>query len=328
MRSDRREKKKILLFLILLIAFCLIVFLGWKIFFEEPESEWDDSLSQSTIDYITFEGKQYQYNTNLKNILFLGIDNHDEIREDNIPGEAGQSDCIMLLTLDSVSKTARIVQIPRDTMTDIDIYDAHGEYYTTVTEQLATQYAYSTGGKNSCWATKKTVSELLYDLPIDGYLAMDMAAIPIVNDAIGGVTLTIPENYTRIDPAFKKGKTLTLTGQQAYDYVHYRDYDKAFSNNGRMQRQIDYIPAMIDTIKGNVDMDGNYYDILYPLVENYMVTDLQEDEVNRLAEYQLDTENILILPGEGRKGEKYEEFYLDKEKIQKFLIETFYILKK
>ena len=38
--------------------------------------------------------------------------------------------------------------------------------------------------------------------------------------------------------------------------------------------------------------------------------------------------DIQRLPGEIKKGEVYEEFYLDDEALQKMLIETFYILKK
>lgn len=326
-RSNPGKKKSlifIVFFLMLLAGIALLV----KLFFSEPEAEWDDSLSQSSLNQITYEGKQYSYNMNLTNILFLGIDNNDVIRDDKMPGDAGQSDCIMVLTLDKETKQGRILQIPRDTMTEIDLYDVNGEYYSTVTEQIATQYAYSTGGKNSCWAAKKTVSELLYDLPIDGYLAMDMASVSIVNDAIGGVTMTIPEDYTMIDPAFEKGATLKLTGEQAYDYVHYRNTNEDFSNNGRMQRQVQYIPAMIDTIRKNADASDNYYSVLYPLVEKYMVTDLEEDEMNQLMEYELDTDNIRKLPGEGKKGEIYEEFYVDEENLKKILIETFYILEK
>ncbi len=328
MSKDRRIRKRVLLVLLFLLLLLAGVFILWKVFGEEQKPKWDDNLSQGEIDQITYEGRQYSYNTNLVNILFLGIDKNDELREDNIPGEAGQSDCIMLLTLNEETKKASILQIPRDTMTQIDIYDANGEYSTTVTEQLATQFAYSIGGERSCWATKKTVSELLFDLPIAAYLAMDMSAVDEVNDAVGGVTITIPEDYTRIDPAFEKGVTLKLTGKQAYDYVHYRDYDLAFSNNGRMQRQFDYVPAFINAVRGNVDVSGKGYEIMKPFLGKTIYTDMEAAEIDALAEYDLKTSDMTVLPGEGKKGEKYEEFHIDAEKNQKFLIETFYILEK
>ena len=59
-----------------------------------------------------------------------------------------------------------------------------------------------------------------------------------------------------------------------------------------------------------------------------MVTNLSEDQIEKLIGYQLDAENIEILPGEAQKGEIYEEFYVNEEKLQKMLIEMFYILQK
>ena len=326
-KSNKGRKRKFIFFILLVIvAFVAIRWLkGCSL---EKDEVWDDSLSQSTIDEITYNGHQYRYNNNLINILYLGVDNYDIIRNDRMPGEAGQTDCIMILSLDRETKKAKIIQIPRDTMTEIDIYNRSGEVTDTVVEQIATQYAYCTGGTNSCWAAKKTISEMLYDLPIDAYLAMDMASIAMVNDAVGGVTLTIPKDYTMIDSEFKEGVTLTLKGDQAYDYVHWRDTNTSFSNNDRMERQVQYIPAMIDTVRANAELEGNYYDVIYPLVEKYMITDLQENEINELAKYELSVSDIQRLPGEGKKGEVYEEFYLDDEKLQEILIETFYILKK
>ena len=324
--GDNKKKKLLLVIIFLLILLLFLWFL--KFLFSKPEPEWDDDLSQDAMNTITYEGKQYSYNHNLMNILFLGIDNTDMLVGNEIPGEAGQSDCIMLLTLDKSKKEAKIMQIPRDTMTEVDIYDVAGNYNTTVTEQIATQYAYSIGGKSSCLATVKTVSELLYELPIDGYLAMDYSSIAPVNDAIGGVALTIPKDYTQILPEFKEGTTLKLNGQQAHKYVRWRDTNASFSNNDRMERQVQYIPAMIDTIRKNMDSNENYFKVLYPLVEKYMVTDLTEDQVNELVDYNLVTSDIRFLPGEGKKGEKYEEFYVNDEKLKKMLIETFYILEK
>lgn len=293
---------------------------------QEPDTGDRNVVSQSDLNTITYEGKKYRYNSNLLNILFLGIDKNEETGEDYLPGDAGQSDCIMLLTLNKETKEARILQIPRDTMTEVDLYDVNGNYYTTVQAQLATQYSYGNGGTGSCWATKKTVSELLYDIPIDAYLSLDMASIPIINDAVGGVTITIPKDYTNIDPAFEKGTTVTLTGKQADSYVHYRDTSVAFSNNERMQRQVQYIPALITAIRNKVGAGSNYYEFFYPLVEKYMVTDLMEDQINKLADYNLVTSEVQYVPGEGKQGEIYEEFHVDEKKLQEIIIKMFYIL--
>lgn len=325
---ERKSKKKKVLLLILLLLVGLLVAWVLKNLLKEPESDWDDSQSQVDIDQITYDGKQYSYNSDLTNILFLGIDNSSGIKDDNMPSEAGQSDCIILLTLDKEKKEARILQIPRDTMTEVDVYNLGGYLFTTLQAQIATQYAYHIGGESSCMATKKTVSELLYDLPIDGYLAMDYTNIATVNDIIGGVEITVPQDYTMIDPAFQEGATLTLMGEQAHDYVRWRDTNASFSNYDRMDRQVQYILAMIDTLQEYVEENGNDYSTLFSLVENNMVTNLNESQIEKLLEYDLSTESIEILPGEAQKGEIYEEFYVNEENLQKMLIETFYILEE
>ena len=153
----------------------------------------------------------------------MGIDKDAEVSLSNMPGTSGQADCLMVISLDKSNETARVLQVSRDTMTDVDLFDVSGKYYTTVQAQIATQYAYGNGVQSSCFATKKTVSELLYDLPIDGYLSLNLSAISILNDAVGGVTVTVPEDYTDIDPAFTAGTTITLNGEQAEKYVRKRD---------------------------------------------------------------------------------------------------------
>ena len=84
--------------------------------------------SQSIDNTISWKGKKYTYNTDLTNILFHGIDTSDPIATENTPGESGQSDCVMLLSLNNKTKQATILQINRNTMTDIDVYDFSGNY--------------------------------------------------------------------------------------------------------------------------------------------------------------------------------------------------------
>lgn len=154
---------------------------------ENPDSQISEELVYDE------QGNAYCYRKNLTNVLFMGVDKNEPVTLENTAGVAGQADCVMIFSFDREKKTVQILQISRDSMTDIDIYDIDGDYYTTVTAQLATQYAYGKGEKSSCWAMKKTVSELLYDLPIDGYISLMVEAVGIASDAVGGVTLTLKE---------------------------------------------------------------------------------------------------------------------------------------
>jgi len=40
-------------------------------------------------------------------------------------------------------------------------------------------------------------------------------AMPLLNHEVGGVTVTLEDDMTKLDPAMKKGATLNLDGRQA-----------------------------------------------------------------------------------------------------------------
>lgn len=281
------------------------------------------SQADSSHNTIVYEGNTYEYNSNLENYLFLGVDTKEEVVLQDTPGTAGQADCIMILSMDKETREGRILQISRDSMTDVDLYDANGNYYTTINAQIATQYAYGNGKDTSCWAMKKTVSELLYGLPLDGYISLNIEGIRAMNDAVGGVTITIPEDYTFIDPAFVEGSQITLTGEQAERYVRYRDINQQGSNNGRMKRQVQYIPALISAIREQAGSSGDFYGTYQNILAPYMVTDMSVDQINRLSDYALSDE-VAYVPGEAVPGEQNEEFVVNEEELKELLIKMFY----
>lgn len=305
--------------------------LGWRYYKDQQKKQ--DALTQTennventqaTGETVVYDGKRYKYNSDLTNILFMGVDKQEAVNLGSMPGTAGQADCIMIVSLDKTDKTARILQISRDSMTAVDIYDVSGNYYTSVEAQLATQYAYGNGGQSSIWAMKKTVSELLYDMPIEGCFSMTIEGIAKLNDAIGGVTITVPEDYTAVDPAFVQGTTLTLTGEQAEKYVRKRDIDVEGSNSGRMQRQVQYITALLAQVKSQMSNTMDFYGTYYPLVESDVVTDLSATQLNDMASYTYLTDQVEYVPGEVVPGEVNEEFHVNEEELQKLILKMFY----
>ncbi|MCD8218064.1 MAG: LCP family protein [Clostridiales bacterium] len=293
------------------------------------QSQADDELSaevetpsQAIDNTIEWKGKTYTLRTNLTNILFLGIDSTDPIENTYAPGDAGQADCIMILSLDEDTKEGTILQINRNTMTSLDVYDYGGDYLISVDGQLCLQYAYDIGGQSSCWAMKKTVSSLLYGLDIDGYFAMEVDAISTINDALGGIDITMSEDYTYIDPGFIEGETVHLEGDLAERFVRYRDTEEFNSVEGRMKRQVEYITAMISTLRQSEH--EALYDIISPWLGSDLITDLTAEELNALSSYTYLTDEVQYLPGEMRQGEVYEEYYVDEDALQDLLIELFY----
>lgn len=74
---------------------------------QEQARQPEESVSQAEDNTIEWNGKRYTYNNNLINILFLGIDHANDIDTSYMPGDAGQADCIMLLSLDKETKEGR-----------------------------------------------------------------------------------------------------------------------------------------------------------------------------------------------------------------------------
>ena len=62
----------------------------------------------------------------------------------------------------------------------------------------------------------ESVQKLLCGFTIDQYMAVDTTVVAQLNDAVGGVTVTVPtEGMEKKDPAFVKGNQVTLHGKQA-----------------------------------------------------------------------------------------------------------------
>ena len=89
----------------------------------------DETESQSGI--IEEDGKKYKLNPDIKTVLFMGVDKEEKADLGNNPGENGQSDSLNLLVLNKEEKTAQIIQISRDSMVGIDIYDVTGNRLMT-----------------------------------------------------------------------------------------------------------------------------------------------------------------------------------------------------
>ncbi|GAB5617058.1 hypothetical protein JCM31739_18830 [Faecalimonas canis] len=272
-------------------------------------------------NYITYKGEKYKYNYNLRTVLFMGVDKEGEIEEKKVGG-GGQTDSLVLFAMDTEKKTTQALSVSRDTMTDIRTYDMSGEFLSTERAQLALQYAYGDGKAKSCVLTREAVSNLLYQTPVNSYVALTMEGFSRIADELGGIRITVPQDYTHINPAFKKGETITLNGKMAEQYVRYRDTSASGSNNERMERQSQFIEALVKQLQINMKEKKDAVH-LYRKMKPYMVTDISEEELEKMINYEFEGK-VEKVPGTVQKGEKYDEFIVDNEKLQEKVINMFY----
>ena len=215
-------------------------------------------------------------------------------------------------------------------MAEVTVLGVGGTNVGTVTEQIALSHTYGSGENDSCRNTVKAVSTLLNGIHIDYYVSMTMDAVEILNDLVGGVTVTVLNDLSHVDPALVKDATLTLTGEQALKYVRNRYGLEDSSNIGRMDRQQQYINALyektVDYAAGTEDFSST---VLLQLSE-YLVSNLSvshaEDLLNTIASYT--KKDLHSIKGESVVGEKFMEFYPDKASIESIVVELFYKVKE
>lgn len=287
---------------------------------EVPETS-EDLNEVSTQDGVTVDGIEYELNSNIEAILFMGIDKEARTDFHNSPGLNGQSDSMNLLILNKETKKAQMMQISRDTMVEIDIYSIMDDKLMTEPGQICLQYAYGDGEKRSCILARDKVSELLYGVEIDAYLSLTLEGMTKAAQQIGGVEVIVPEDYTYIDPAFSKGATVVLDEHLTEKYVRSRDFEALEANEERMERQAQYMKALMNKLQSIDNLEQYMY--LYQELEPYMVTNLTAEEMMELAEYEVSTEMITI-PGEIQEIDGYAGLVVDNEKLQKIVLDLFY----
>lgn len=280
-------------------------------------------------DWIRYNGKVYDYNEDITTFLIMGIDKDDEVVTKVPDGtEGGQADALFLLVMDPHSQTIKIIGINRNAMTDVDIYDEYGRYVTTMVAQIATQHGFGDGMQKSCEYQVKAVSNMFFQLPIHGYAAINMSAIPIINDQVGGVDVTVLEDLTKWDKSLVKGAQVHLEGDTSYYYVKARDIGIYASNDMRLERQKQYLNEFIEAARKESAGNANAAVELFTAISSKMVTNISADEISYLApyitSYSFDKSDIYMIEGETTKNGELEEFIVDEDALYETIIKVFY----
>lgn len=298
--------------------------------------QWEDN-------WIAIGDKIYSYDKNCVNLLFLGVDNKGDMKEgtDFENWESGQTDAIFLVSLNPTKRSVNIIGIPRNSMVNIDIYDAENHKIDTVFDEICLQYTFAGGGQPGLARTKESVSELLYGLPVHGAFAIGYDAVGIINDMAGGVDVEVLETFQAGKRTYEKGKKLHLDGKLALSYVRWRNFGQLGSPTLRLQRQKQYLLALIGKLRGKIKENPLLVKDMYEAVTSYMNTDVTLEEVVYLAaqsvDYKVGENSFYLLQGEDRaveipeedlkEGSKepfYNDYYLDEESVKEVMLEVFY----
>ncbi len=280
-------------------------------------------------DWVRYNGDVYDYNEDITTFLIMGIDKDDEVvTKVNEGMDGGQADSLFLLVLNPHDQSIKVIGINRNSMANVDIYDEYGRYQNTVVAQIAIQHGFGDGMEKSCEYQVKAVSNMFYQLPIHGYAAINMSAIPTINDQVGGVDVVVLDDLTKWDKTLKKGATVHLEGKSAFHYVKTRDIAIPGSNDDRLERQRQYLNGFIEAARKVSEENPNAAVELFTAISDQMVTDITPDEISYLApdltRYSFDPDDLKMIKGTTQKKGDYEEFIVDEDDLYNTIIEIFY----
>ncbi len=290
-------------------------------------------------DWIVYDEKVYEYNEDSLNFLLLGIDQRGKLDSatDLSDWDAGQADAVFVVSLNPEEKKVNVIGIPRNAMAYVEMFDSEQTSLGYIYNQVCLQYGYAGGGELGLEATKRLVSEVMYNLPIHGTCAINFDAIGILTEMIGGVEVTVKEDLTILGPEYKIGNRVVIKGDNTVDYLIYRDTSVLGSPTTRLTREKEFLQAMINKavicVKSNPTIVTEAYNAILP----YMNTDITLDKAVYLAmnslDYKIDNNSFYQLQGRdvevtgiGEFGEErtFNDLYLDEDYLLETVVKVFY----
>lgn len=318
----------LILFVALILA--MVAFgIGLKIFenhMPEPVISEDDFLTDEqseelvALGSLKLNGNIYSYYHDFETYLIMGT---DKTGADSKVYQGSMSDFLMLVIVDKTDNNYSFLPINRDTMSEVRLIQDDGTGAATAELQLCTAHWYGGNAGQSCANTVESISKLFGGLKIDGYYAIPMDEIQKLNHSVGGVTVTLLEDFQDIDRQMKKGETLALSDEQAYHYIHDRYGVGDEKNTSRMKRQQQYMEAFFSKAKEKTKSDKAYVSQLFRNFEQTATTNLTAKKISGLANRLIKgtQKGFFEIQGTSKIGKAlgdgidHAEFYPDKESI-------------
>ena len=284
----------------------------------EPRGDYQKRKANETI--VTYNEMAFRQRKNLTSILLMGIDNES--------GEnGGQADFLQLIVIDDTAGTVKRLPIDRDTMTPITVLGVLGNRSGVRTAQVSLSHSFGDGKEQSCELTAEAVSNLLLGMPVDFYLAMNLDGIAALNDMVGGVTVTLADDFSTQDPAMTQGTTLTLHGDQAEIYVRSRRDVGVGTNEARMARQEQYVTKLFAQLDAQMRSDQQFSGTMFDTLSPYLTTSIGRGRLINavwLAKDYTRLEPLSITGTHRVGGDGFMQFYAEEASLYEVILDLFY----
>ena len=159
------------------------------------------ALDRKHASGIIYNGDRYPLKYGLMSVLFIGTDRYPE--DERTDSEKGLNngdfaDFLVLLVFDHNRKTLTPIHICADTLCELPGNSAENNN----NQKIALAYSYGKSKKDGCKNICEAAEALLYGAPVDHYAAIDMEAIPLVNDLLGGITIILQDDFPALGSEF------------------------------------------------------------------------------------------------------------------------------
>ncbi|MBQ4128541.1 MAG: LCP family protein [Ruminococcus sp.] len=326
--AKKSKKRNILITVLIIILTVVVLFSAVKLLDVAINPTLKNGESASSKKTVTIDGVEYFPRQDITVFMLMGIDERGEVKASESYTNTGESDMVALAVFDELEESYSVLVLNRDTMMDIYVLGIGAKPAGTIFGQLALAHTYGTGLEDSCELTVRTVSDFLSGVTVDYYLSMNMDAIAILNDAVGGVTVNVVDDFSQVDSTIPMGE-VTLNGEQALAYVHTRKDVGNQMNISRMDRHKEYMENFVKAFSAKVREDDTFVLETYDDVAPYIVSDCSVNSLssmlNRYADYEL--REIVTPKGENVLTENYMEFYVDEKALDELILKLFYVEK-
>ena len=167
---------------------------------------------------------------------------------------------------------------------------------------------------------------MLKGVYIDHYVTMTMDAVAKLNDMLGGIQVEVMDDLTAVDPELVKGERVRLTGDQALTYVRARGGLEDSSNLHRMERQRQYVSALLEKMRQRSAAGQPITAKEFLEISQYVQSDLTVTQMEHLSTdlAEITFAPITTIDGKAVKGEEFMEFYVDEAALERTVMSLFY----
>lgn len=314
----------------LVIVVCVVVaamfgIQKWRDGQEEKKEQESSSIDvEDKLATIQVNGVTYKQKGDIRCYVLMGIDHADQ-QDVMERGNFGQNDLLLAIVVNDTDKTYQILQMNRDSMVDVIQIDQQGNQVGTIYEQICLAHSFGDGKQISDENVVNTLSKVLWDQPFEGYLALNMDAVNILADDVGGVPVQVNDDFSDIDSSLVQGTTVTLTSANALTFVRSRWNVADETNMNRQARQQEFMTSFINKASS---LSDDQLENMYQTIQDYRESDMSNSGVVNLMVKLKKYKELPMKTIDGTNSinpdNNTNEYKMDNASLQSVILDLFY----